>query len=179
MKKHKIICNLLVFSLLLIVLSMSFISCDTEKTDLDKNQIDAEDFVIKGINLPLVGFMGTEGEDLIIPELFEDEGKRYRVTSIDESAFCNRINLKSITIPDSVTTIGRGAFDGCTNLTSITISDSVTSIGEAIFHRCSNLTGITFKGTVAQWNAITKGDRWNLDVPATEVICSDGVIKLS
>jgi len=181
MKKHGFICKLLVFSLLLIVISALFISCNTEKTELDKNQIAAEDFTVKGTNLPLIGFTGAKDENLIIPEFFEDEDeeKWYRVTNIYESAFCNRINLKSVTVANSVTSIGRGAFEGCTNLTSITIPNSIASIGEAAFYRCSNLTSITFKGTVAQWNAIVLGDNWHLQAPATEVVCSDGVVKLS
>ena len=32
--------------------------------------------------------------------------------------------------------------------------------------------------TVAEWEAITFGTRWNNQVPATKVICSDGVVAL-
>ena len=35
------------------------------------------------------------------------------------------------------------------------------SIGEGAFASCSGLTSITFKGTVAEWNAISKGERWS------------------
>lgn len=82
------------------------------------------------------------------------------------------------TIPNGVTSIGNNAFFACPGLTSITIPDSVTGIGELAFWCCLHLTSITFKGTVAQWNSITKGDRWNENVPATYVKCSDGQVAL-
>ena len=100
------------------------------------------------------------------------------ITSIGDLAFLGCKNLTSITIPDSVTSIGVLAFKNCESLTSITIPDSVTGIGDLAFYNCYDLASITFEGTVAEWNAIEFGDSWREKVPATEVICSDGVVKL-
>ena len=100
------------------------------------------------------------------------------VTSIDAHAFDECISLTSITIPDGVTSIGDYAFNHCTSLTSITLGNSVTSIGGLAFAGCYGLTSITFEGTIAQWNAIEKGERWNGGVPATQVVCSDGTVAL-
>jgi len=86
--------------------------------------------------------------------------------------------VKLFTIPDSVTSIGGRAFEGCRSLTSVEIPDSVTSIGDWAFEWCSSLTSINFNGTVAQWNAITKGSNWNYKVPAKEVVCSDGTVSI-
>ena len=66
----------------------------------------------------------------------------------------------------------------CYNLTSINIPNGVTSIGVKAFSTCYSLTSITFEGTVAEWRAIELGGLWNSRVPATEVICSDGTVKL-
>ena len=102
----------------------------------------------------------------------------YGLTHIDQSAFSFSKNLTSVTLPGSVIEIGDSAFTFCESLTSINIPNSVTSIGRDAFRICKSLTSITFDGTVAQWHAITKGDGWNFGVPATEVICSDGVVTL-
>ena len=90
------------------------------------------------------------------------------------------VGCKNSTIPTdgSVTSIGGSAFSGCSSLTSITIPDSVTSIGAHAFSGCTSLTSITFEGTVAQWNVITKLFLWDYNVPATEVVCSDGEVSL-
>lgn len=74
---------------------------------------------------------------------------------------------------DSVTGIG-----SCTD-TDIVISETyndkpVTSIGDWAFYHCSSLTSITFNGTKQQWNAISKGYRWNDNTGAYTIHCTDG-----
>lgn len=80
-------------------------------------------------------------------------------------------------IPSSVTSLGE-TFAGCTSLISApTIPNSIMYIGN-IFMDCTSLMNITFEGTIAQWNVINKGGFWNRNVPATEVVCSDGTVAL-
>ena len=76
-----------------------------------------------------------------------------------------------IVIPDEcdgerVTGIGEQAFYKRENIVSVVIPESVTSIGELAFFHCENLTSIQFKGTSEQWETISKGDAWDLRVPA-------------
>jgi len=96
------------------------------------------DFIVE--NGKLVMCRGNE-EHVIVPD---------SVTSIDEYAFHDCENLKSVTIPDSVTSIGKYAFLRCKSLESITISNSVTSIGIGVFKNCKSLKNITIPDSVAE-----------------------------
>ena len=57
----------------------------------------------------------------------------------------------------SVTSIGESAFDDCVNLKSITIPDSVTYIDFCAFEYCSSLETIYYRGSKAEWNEIEIG----------------------
>jgi hypothetical protein len=61
---------------------------------------------------------------------------------------------------------------------SIEIPASLTTIGNSAFSDCISLTNIAFAGTVAEWKAISIETYWNYNVPATEVVCSDGTVSL-
>ena len=100
------------------------------------------------------------------------------VTTIGDDAFWRCDSLTSVAIGDSVTTIGNEAFSWCSSLTSVTIGNSVTTIGKQAFGGCDSLTSVTFTGTIAEWNAISKGSLWKSSVPATKVVCSDGEVAL-
>ncbi|MCM1313915.1 MAG: leucine-rich repeat protein [Prevotella sp.] len=76
--------------------------------------------------------------DVVIPS----EINGMPVTDIGAYAFVDRVNLKSVTIPDSVTVIGAEAFANCTSLTSVTIPDGVTSIGKSVFKGCTALESV-------------------------------------
>ena len=118
------------------------------------------------------------------------------VESIGNDAFKNCILLESITIPDSVTSVGLRAFQGCEKLTTanigngvtvierdtfkscaklenVSIGTGVTSIETRTFDGCTKLKSITYAGTIAQWNAISKGSSWKPSQLST-IHCSDG-----
>ena len=88
------------------------------------------------------------------------------------------VGCKNSVIPTdgSVTSIGDGAFYECISLTSVVIPNSVTNIGEYAFCECISLTSITFDGTMAQWNAISKGSYWRNNTGNYTVYCTDGAI---
>jgi len=67
---------------------------------------------------------GKKSNTYIIPD---------SVTTIEEWAFENCVNLKSITIPDNVTTIGAWAFSGCTSLDEETRASITERFGEEVF----------------------------------------------
>ena len=124
-------------------------------------------------------YYGTSSKTLVIDgkEITGDFLIPNTVTTISSGAFYGT-SITSITIPDSVTSIGSGAFSYCSSLTSVTIPDSVTSIDQQAFQGCINLTNINFNGTITQWKKIAKFSNWNDNVPATKVICTDGVVEL-
>jgi len=71
------------------------------------------------------------------------------VTSIENSAFCGRTALQSVSIPGSVTRIGHCAFECCSSLQSVIIPDSVTQIGNYAFIQCKNLLSVVLPDSVA------------------------------
>lgn len=83
-----------------------------------------------------------------------------------------------VDIGNCITEIGSKAFEGFYDLSAVTIPDSVVKIGYYAFSGCSSLSTFNFEGTTSQWNAITKGDNWNRNVPATVVHCTDGDVPL-
>ena len=138
-------------------------------------------FTVTADNRTMVGYTGEEGENLVIPAVFESEGVWYRVTKIDGSAFSHCSNLVGVTIPASVTSIGSCAFEYCSNLQSIVIPDGVTKIlgntfdsctkltqvviptsvariSAGAFLSCTSLANVYYKGSAEQWSNITIGE---------------------
>lgn len=103
----------------------------------------------------------------------------WQVEYIASGAFSKCQTVKNVIIGSNVKSIGSVAFEGCTNLETVVIPVTIERIGAEAFAYCSSLKEIIYEGTVAQWNEITLGYRWIYRVPATVVICSNGVVPLS
>ncbi len=149
--------------------------------------------ITSGTSVMASAFLGMTGlKGVTIPDSVTSIGERAfdgcrgltsvtipdSVTSIGSNAFTSCTGLTSVTIPDSVTSIGHSAFSGCTGLTSVTIGKGVTRIGDSAFSGCTGLTNIKFNGTIEQWKAISKDYYWKYNVPATQVICTDGTVSI-
>lgn len=83
---------------------------------------------------------GVNG-DVTIPE---------GVTTIDASAFVDRLDLTSVSIPESVTNIGAAAFSQCRSLTSVVIPSGVTTLEDRVFDMCSSLASITIPNGITR-----------------------------
>ena len=64
-----------------------------------------------------------------------------------------------------------------TSIQYLNLGTNITNITN-IFKDCTNLKGITYNGTIEQWNAITKAEDWNENIPVTIVNCSDGTVTI-
>lgn len=87
------------------------------------------------------------------------------------------LGCKTSVIPAGVISIDREAFCGCDELTFIAVPNTVTKIGEAAFAACIGLTSIDYNGTKAQWAAIDKGEKWDVNAGDYIVHCVDGDIE--
>ncbi len=104
------------------------------------------EYCVNDDNTAAITAWNGEGESVVIPEEFDG----HEVTAIGADVFRTRIELKDVTIPDSVTKIGEHAFDECTALKSIMIPDHVTEIGDYAFHLCEQLEDVTIPESVTR-----------------------------
>ncbi len=72
------------------------------------------------------------------------------VTSIGENAFMDCHNLTTVHMPDRLDNLGKGAFNHCNRLQIITIPDGITAINDAMFSGCSHLAVINFPDDLTQ-----------------------------
>lgn len=72
------------------------------------------------------------------------------VEKIKSGAFCNCVNLKSVTIPNSVKYIEHAAFNNCRSLESIVIPNSVKEISTDVFGDCVLLRNIQLSNSLTR-----------------------------
>lgn len=114
-------------------------------------------------------FYYSSAKEIILPNT---------IKSIGASAFYYAENLTSLNIPNDVTNISQNLCSGCSSLTKVVIPSTVKNIRQQAFAWCSALYNFTFTGTVEEWRAITFGQLWNQNVPAIQVLCSNGTVTL-
>lgn len=78
-----------------------------------------------------------------VPEKVKINGKVYTITEIGISAFEDRDELTSITLPNTLKRIAKRAFRECNKIESIVLPNSVLSIGHAAFADCPKINSIT------------------------------------
>lgn len=120
--------------------------------------------------------------------VYKEDLGGYEVKAIDETKIEHSVIKTGINGIDTVKLADWAFSDDygsaySISIISIKIPKSISYIGYYALFDCNKLTNITFDGTVAQWNAISKGDRWNESsiadsLPVTYVQCSDGTVAL-
>ena len=107
---------------------------------------------LKEITIPAnVGVLGTsafEGSDAGTMPLEKVIFNGSKIMEIEPYTFKNCVNLKEITLPESLTIIAYDAFFGCSSLTKVVIPDNVTEIEKTAFENCTSLTEATIGRSV-------------------------------
>ena len=132
---------------------------------------DLEYNVLDDGTVEITKYKGADTEVVIPAEI---DGKT--VTSIGGYAFYNCINVKHITLPDSITFIGRSAFDSCSKLENFEIPKNVTTIGNGAFYGCELLTELTIPDGVTSIESDTFGyckKLKNITIPDNITIIGD------
>ena len=99
-------------------------------------------------NVRALGTSAFEGSDAGTMPLEKVIFKGSKIMEIEPYTFKNCVNLKEITLPESLTIIEYGAFFGCSSLTKVVIPDNVTEIGKTAFLGCTSLTEATIGRSV-------------------------------
>jgi hypothetical protein len=81
---------------------------------------------------------------------FEENGTE----EIGFACFGYCLNLKSVSLSNSLKNIGDYAFYGCGTLSSIKIPENVESIGQAAFNNCTSLTIVYYNAIAAEYTGI-------------------------
>jgi hypothetical protein len=103
---------------------------------------------------------------VVVPARVLINDKIYVVTSIGDSAFCQKMvfpsgiisirnyemwntGLTDIKMPNTITNIGNKAFCNCDSLESVQTSNAITNIGSYAFERCLKLTSLSLPSGVS------------------------------
>ena len=74
------------------------------------------------------------------------------VTTIEEKAFDNAVNLTSLALSQNLVSVKNNAFNNCVNLANVSIPSTVATIGENVFDGCASIENFS----VAETNAYFK-----------------------
>ncbi len=92
---------------------------------------------------------------------------------IDEHAFYDCVNLKTVSINANITSIGKSAFHGCLNLETVTFKGNVTNgIGTRAFANCHKLKKVDFTKSNAKLGGLS-GASFENNFELTEVNLPD------
>lgn len=111
-------------------------------------------------------------------EIVRLDGTSYFLTPKDSTTETDALYFNDIIPEEKYTAVGIEdyTFYCDTSLNIINLPHSIKSIGKLAFYGCKYLSRIVYDGTMAEWNAITKGELWNGSTNDFVVQCLDGDI---
>ena len=80
---------------------------------------------------------------------------REGITALNNHAFSQMQNVKTVLLPESLTEIGESAFFNCTGLETISVPNGVTRIGKSAFERCSSLRAAELPASLTEIEELT------------------------
>ena len=89
-----------------------------------------------------------EGESFSMPETIDFWDADYQIRFIEDGAFKDKTNLKSVSLNNGLYSIGYQAFMGCRKLTGIEIPETVVSVEEEAFSGCIGLKTVSIPKSV-------------------------------
>ena len=97
-------------------------------------------------------------------------------TQIPRMTFSSCTALKEVKGSENIVEIADDGFDFCKGLESITFGKSLKKIGYGAFYACTAV--ITYEGTIEEWNAIEKDEKWHTytdeNCVLKKIVCTDG-----
>ena len=97
-------------------------------------------------------------------------------TQIPRMTFSSCTALKEVKGSENIVEIADDGFDFCKGLESITFGKALKKIGYGAFYACTAV--ITYEGTIEEWNAIEKDEKWHTYTDANcvlkKIVCTDG-----
>ncbi len=96
------------------------------------------------------------------------------IVAVGAGAFENTEGLEIICLQQYIVSIGDRALAGCEELKTVQFASTLTYLGDEALDGCTSLSTIRFIGTVAEWNALPKGENWDRNTGDYTVLCNDG-----
>ena len=85
------------------------------------------------------------------------------IVSVGDNAFNNCYGIEEINILSGTENVGMAAFNACYSLEKLILPSTVSNIGNLSLFLCKSLETIVYCGTETEWNAVTKGNRWDME----------------
>ena len=155
----------LIFCFVFLIAYSNFVGVNATETEIDTSlfkYIENEDDT-----LTIYRYDGTD-ETVVFPSEIDGKkvscvgnGSSYVLSSSNtktviisegiiklEYAFCECMELVTVSLPSTLKIIGDRTFDSCYNLSNIILPEGLTSIGYAAFHECSSIEKLVVPDSV-------------------------------